>query len=287
MLRFFKSRKPFAAFIIAIICSPVGGMLYLGKGWRAVFYFLAFNLFGAAAFIAWLDGDTSLSLINILRLAAWPLTLIGALHCLLLARKGNMNISKWFARWYFVILLSLIAPICLGLTVRTFFIRAFTIPSSSMEPSLNRGDYFIVQEYNFKNRLKRGDIIAFKHQSGGTKLYFVKRIIGMAGDKLSYHDGNFTVNGVPLIRNQSHDDIYNEVSRDGISYEILNEHNSALPDKDYIVPANSYFVVGDNRHNSLDSRFDSFGSIPAGEITGKVIFNLYKNPAGKLTYKKL
>lgn len=131
------------------------------------------------------------------------------------------------------------------------------VPSSSMEPTLNIGDAVIVNGLAYvKNEPVRGDIIVFKGSEGdmvGKTL--IKRIIGLPGDDVMFIDGTIYINGQK----------YQE--------EYLNESIVTDSPFDYEVPEGCYFVMGDNREHSHDSRFWSDPFVKKEEIKGKMIFN--------------
>jgi signal peptidase I len=144
----------------------------------------------------------------------------------------------------------------LSLVIIVFVVQAFFIPSGSMEPTLRTGDRILVGKFTYRIwDIHRGDIIVFRYPLNPNK-DFVKRVVGLAGERIEIKDGLVLINGRPL----------NEV------------YPTALPGSDRAcasnygpetVPRDSVFVLGDNRCNSEDSRF--FGFVPTKNIVGRAL----------------
>ena len=163
--------------------------------------------------------------------------------------------------------------ILLALVIRTFVVQAFTIPSGSMMDTLLVGDYILVNKFLYGPELPftdihlpglraphRGDIIVFKYPQD-EKRDFIKRIIGVPGDTVQVRGAQVFVNGQPL------DESY-------VKLNPMRSHLGAAPYCGYaygceptVVPPGSYFVMGDNRDNSQDSRY--WGFVKREKIKGK------------------
>ncbi len=123
-----------------------------------------------------------------------------------------------------------------------------------MEPRIESDEYVLINALAFRfGRPQRGDIVAFHHESAGRAVY-IKRVIGIPGDRVAIHAGNVSVNGISLAEPYVH-------FRDGRSFA------------DVVVPAGSYYVLGDNRGNSEDSR--AWGFVPADALIGRAIFGVW------------
>ncbi|ODT87154.1 signal peptidase I [Phenylobacterium sp. SCN 70-31] len=201
---------------------------------------------------------------------------------------------------------TIVFALLIALVLRVIFFQPFTIPSASMEPNLYEGDYIIVSKYSygwskhsipfspplFEGRImerpvNRGDIAVFKLPSDGRTDY-VKRILGLPGDRLQMRDGLLYIND-KLIEREPLSPV-----RTDVGYGQIREvarYQERLPggrtyvtqdfgtdgDLDntdvYIVPDGHYFAIGDNRDNSLDSRvppaLNGVGYVPADHLVGK------------------
>jgi len=172
--------------------------------------------------------------------------------------------------------------------VVTFLLQAFTIPSESMEQTLLTGDYLLVDKFCYGgikgwNRLmpyrsvKRGDVIVF-HYPVNPAQDFVKRVVALPGDRLRLINKRVYVNGVPLLepyvqfvnplRNYYRDDFPQTDSPDyGVNAKWWKEMPKLVENHQLIIPADHYFVLGDNRDDSQDSRY--WGFVPRENIIGR------------------
>jgi signal peptidase I len=201
---------------------------------------------------------------------------------------------------------SLASVLVTGLFIITFIVQAFEIPSSSMENTLLIGDHVFVNREQLAPRttwlgpmlpyrqIHRGDIVVFLSPSE-QGLYVVKRIIGIPGDRIHLRDGAVYRNGEkldePYVIHQTGENSY-DAYRDNFPSvpppevgNVTAEWQMLLPQHiqgdDVVVPANSYFGMGDNRDVSLDSRF--WGFIPQRNVIGRPMFIYwsFETPAGQ------
>jgi signal peptidase I len=183
---------------------------------------------------------------------------------------------------------TVIYALAIALVIRTLAFQPYTIPSASMEPNLHQGDYIIVSKWSygysrhsiifspplFKGRIlfqppNRGDIVVFKLPRDGHTDY-IKRLIGLPGDRIQVRRGLVYVNERPLGEKPTgvidvHDrglpeqaTVQSETNPEGRRY-LIQTHGSSGPADNtgvYVVPPHCYFMMGDNRDNSADSRFD-------------------------------
>jgi signal peptidase I len=152
-----------------------------------------------------------------------------------------------------------------ALIVRTFFVQAFWIPSDSMEPTLHEGDRVLVNKLSYKlHDVHRGDIIVFKRPERAQSDTpeddiedLIKRVIGLPGDTIETVDGVIYINDKPLPE----------------PYLPPNTRSDQPPVTRQEIPDGQYFVMGDNRSNSQDSRW--FGPIDEDLIVGRAFVRIY------------
>lgn len=195
--------------------------------------------------------------------------------------------------------------ILLVFLIRSFVAEPFKIPSGSMMPTLLAGDYILVNKYTYGlrvplinnifyaiNRPQRGDVVVF-HYPPDPKIDYIKRIVGLPGDKIQYQDKHLIINGklLDLVAQNSYDyemeganiisaqrlkETLGEAKHDILIHDIPNRSEpGSLGEKlmngeTITVPADSYYAMGDNRDNSADSRV--WGFVPDNNLVGKAFF---------------
>ena len=210
---------------------------------------------------------------------------------------------------------SMCSVLVVGLFILTFLAQNFVIPSGSMEKTLLIGDHLVVDRITLAPPTKwmplvhyreprRGDIIVFiKPVPDGTDVdgnpiynFLVKRLVGVPGDHIHLRDGVVIINGVaqsfphaqpttPENRTPFLDDFPSEPAT--VDIGATEEWSVAMPshvkDGDLVVPPGMYFMMGDNRHNSLDSRY--WGFVPRQNIVGRPLFNYWSFKANEANYE--
>jgi signal peptidase I len=179
------------------------------------------------------------------------------------AAPGNPSPTRWIKEAAVVVVVAVLVAVLL----RAFVVQTFFIPSGSMEPTLQIGDRILVNKLSYHlHGVDRGDIVVFSRppteNCGGPEVNdLVKRVIGLPGDVISLLNGSVYVDGKKL------DETWLPASEQGITVAgpAGNSSNLARP---YRVPADNYFVMGDNRTDSCDSRY--WGPINRSLIVGKV-----------------
>ncbi len=184
---------------------------------------------------------------------------------------------------------SLLTTVVIAVFIITFVVQAFQIPSESMENTLLIGDYLLVDKLRYGDQggsfdhvmpyrsVRRGDIIVFKYPVD-PRQHFVKRVIAIPGDRLRLVNRRVYVNGIALsepyarhvgsFRIPYRDDFPELDTPDtGVQADWWLELKKLVEDGQLIVPAESYFVMGDNREDSLDSRY--WGFVPRANIVGR------------------
>lgn len=189
-----------------------------------------------------------------------------------------------YARSFFPVLL-------IVLVVRSFLFEPFRIPSSSMVPTLLVGDFIFVNKFTYGLRLPvtntkivdigdpdRGDVIVFKLPSD-TGVNYIKRLVGLPGDTVRYENRRLYINGARVDveamgqyrgEGESGALLYNETLGEA-GHEILLMPGRRSLEGTFRVPAGHYFMMGDNRDNSKDSRYRGVGIIPEQLIVGKAV----------------
>jgi signal peptidase I len=181
----------------------------------------------------------------------------------------------------------LMGIVVIAIFIVTFIVQAFQIPSESMENTLLTGDYLLVDKLHFGvddffgralpySKVKRGDIVVF-HYPLDPRLHFVKRVIGVPGDHVRLINRQVYINGAPLTEGyvhyfRPHDAFRDEFPRldflpAGLSGAWWQEMKKMVEDNQLIVPEGNYFVMGDNRDDSSDSRY--WGFVPQQNIVGR------------------
>lgn len=212
--------------------------------------------------------------------------------------------------WFKSNFLSLFYAILIAIIIRTFFFQAFFIPSSSMEPTLLVGDRIFVSKFSYGyskhsfpfslplinervlfSEPERGDIIVFKTPEN-LRIDYIKRLVGLPGDKIQMIDGILHINDIPIKRKKIRSEtklinngqirnvlVYKETMPNNISYETFDMGNTRADNTSEIfIPEDSYFFMGDNRDNSKDSRF--VGSVPKNNLVGKAQIIFFATEGG-------
>jgi signal peptidase I len=211
------------------------------------------------------------------------------------ASDGKANIAVdtviEYCRSFFPVLLFV-------LVIRSFIFEPFRIPSGSMMPTLFQGDFIFVKKYTYGLRLpvieekiyetgepERGDVVVFRLPSNPS-INYIKRVVGLPGDRIVYANHQIMVNGVKVALNRDAGKpvelVWDRRTKREIPMarwiEELGDRKHAIlianaaysvRDNEYIVPEGEYFMMGDNRNNSSDSRF--IGTIPESYLVGEAV----------------
>jgi len=192
-----------------------------------------------------------------------------------------------YARSFFPIVL-------IVLLLRSLLVEPFRIPSGSMMPTLLIGDFILVNKYTYGIRLpvlntkivemgepERGDIVVFRFPKD-PKVDYIKRVIGLPGDRIAYYNKQLYVNGEAIKQTTIAE--YQGVGQGnamtgarllsedlkGVNHDILIREGQPSVQGEFTVPEGQYFVMGDNRDNSNDSRY--WGTVPESHLVGKAFF---------------
>jgi signal peptidase I len=196
-------------------------------------------------------------------------------------KERSVGILVEYSRSFFPVLLFV-------LVIRSFIFEPFRIPSGSMMPTLLQGDYIFVKKYTYGLRLPviekkiirtgdpaRGDVAVFRLPSD-PNINYIKRVIGLPGDRVVYNDHRLVINGEKIDLNRDpdtplHENIpqFLESLGDREHAILITRPGNTARDGAYIVPEGSYFMMGDNRDNSRDSRF--IGVIADEYLVGEAV----------------
>ncbi|WP_020394555.1 signal peptidase I [Thiolinea disciformis] len=222
-------------------------------------------------------------------------TLITGLISLIywLMTRGKPKTEGGLEPWYVEYARSFFPVLLVVLLLRSFVFEPFRIPSGSMLPTLEIGDFILVNKFTYGLRLpvthhkllalnepKTGDVVVFRFPKN-PKVDYIKRVIGVPGDTIEWRNKELFINGTPALNKSIGE--YNAVDQDNrvtvtnrfseslgsVQHDILQVPIASGPVGKIIVPDGHYFVMGDNRDMSNDSRY--WGLVPEENLVGKAI----------------
>ncbi len=288
------------------LIAAFGGFLWIGAGRLAVATLVVIS---AISFVLIYVGFPVLPGVDL----AWLVDLSGLGLMVLSAAlvvpfTSRYRPNRWYAHGAWVLAFVLLSSPVAALLIRTFLFQPFSIPSSSMVPTLQEGDHLFVSKsaYGYSrysvpfNLLpiegrvygqepERGDVVVFKFPPDPSVDY-IQRIVGLPGEKIQMVNGVLHINDVAVGLEDAGTFTYEEMSKPvklqretlpgGIPHFVLDLSDNSIGDNTRVfeVPKGHYFVLGDNRDNASDSRF-SVGFVPYENLVGKAV-RLFWNSKG-------
>lgn len=294
--------KPWIALALAVLTAPLA-FLYLRRPRYAVIFALITLALAVGEVVAFGRGNMAASAAQFL---LWIATLFIVYR---FAKSSAPGRHPWYARWYGLagILASVLAVFG---AARVFFYEPFVIPSMAMQPTLEVGSRILVQKWGYGHlstlginfgrltatkQLQHGDIVVFDYPADPSQTY-IKRLVGLPGDRIVYRDKHLLVNGQDTYVRRAEDYLQPDLLKykqrhtqrlGAATFDVLIDpdvpimqdtprnfrfrENCTYAPEEFrcTVPAGHYFVMGDNRDNSADSRY--WGFVPADHVIGTVI----------------
>lgn len=294
--------RPWIAVVLSVASAPLG-LLYAGRPRWAGTFFVATTTIAILAFLRAFAGVSD-TIMGVLEIAA---AIVGIILAYRAAKTAPERIRPRYTRWYGLLAIAGAFAIT-AIAFRIWVYEPFKIPSTAMSPTAEIGSRVIVQKFGYGHfstygftlgsrpisaPLHRGDVIVFDYPVDPAETY-IKRIVGLPGDQVVYRDKHLFVNGVDTRVRQLDDYLRPDLPRysqrfldklDGTTFATLQDDVQRTPEpsnfafRDHCtytknevrcdVPAGNYFVMGDNRDNSLDSRY--WGFVRSDLIIGKVV----------------
>ena len=299
------SRSWWSTALVALFGGPFGGFLWIGAGGLAITWLIVTSLASIAIGYAGFPVFPGVNLAWVADVAWLGLAALSVIIVVPFAPRFRPD--KWYAHGLSVLILVLLTSYGAALAIRTFLFQPVSVPSGSMEPTLQVGDYFFASKYAYgygrysapfgllpiDDRVlgslpQRGDVVVFRPRTDPETDY-VKRIVGLPGDRIQMIDGRLYINHVAVkledLGDYSTDEIRSarlqrETLPEGVSYLVIDYTAASIGDdtSEIVVPVGEYFMLGDNRDNSADSRF-AMGTVPYGNLVGKAV-RLFWNSNG-------
>lgn len=169
--------------------------------------------------------------------------------------------NKKFKKELFSIVIYTVIVLSLAFIIQSFVFQRTLVDGHSMEEALHDEDQLIISKLSYAiNEPKRFDIVVFPYQYD-EDTYYIKRIIGLPGEKILIKGNTIYINGEPLT--------------ESYGKEAMDEDTAGIAATELLLAEDEYFVMGDNRNNSTDSRSEDVGPVKKEEIIGKAVFRIW------------
>ena len=264
-----KYRRPWLAGLLSLIGAPVGHV-YCGRPQRAVAFWLAGMLVFPIVAFCWVTfrlgpiGFVTLTGVAI----AFPF--VQAFDAMWIAWNAKDSHLGRFQRWWIYVLVFLIGYVsntCCAMLVKTFIAEVFMVPTRAMAPTIQPGDRIIVDKiWTRANSPKRGDIVVYQSVQDPSQLH-VMRVLALPGETIGIEGAKTFVDNNEINVPEAHTD---SLTPPGFVSEQLSKS------KEILIKPDSFFVVGDNRNLSYDSRF--VGAIPNRNLRATAVNILWSQP---------
>jgi signal peptidase I len=258
-------------------------MLYVARATWAGFYFTLEVVIGVTEFV--LRGKIGIEWLRYFSFG-WLLMIACSVHAYQIAKYWHpIAVRPWYSRWYWLSAMP-VALFVVIFSVRAFLYEPFRMPSGAMLPSIRIGSILLTQKWGYGHYgtygvtlgkteltrdIHRGDFIVFEFPTDPS-IYYAKRVIGLPEDVVQYQEKRLIINGTVVkteqISSDNNFDILQETMGD-VVYNVMNSRVRSASDFEFTVPVRSYFVLGDNRDYSRDSRY--WGAVPEKNIVGRVV----------------
>ena len=267
-----RGKSRFVAGLLSLITFG-GGHVYIGRARRGLTLVAAYLAIQVAFVIAAFLLPPHFLPIAIYFVAAVSCLVLGyiaiAFDAVRLARRSESPSPRW---WLVLAAMAAIAVVSFGVGTLATLVkpeqpwRMFSVPSSSMQPTLQVGEHFIGDMTYYRTHAPaRGDLVLYRLPRDPGTIY-VKRIVALPGDRVEFRDGRAVVNGL---------------AEADAGIDVGNPRASLNNMREISVPAGQVFVVGDNRSNSTDSRISMHGPVPVANLIGRATEVLWSDSAAR------
>lgn len=285
-------RRPWRAVLLSL--ATIGlGQLYCGRPRRGLIVWLLCMATTVAGFTVAMvvPGVAQLAILIVAVLAPFVLSASDAWHCARTARADYWlrRYNRWYVYTALILFSALVWQPFLKDQLTSNVATAYRIPSGAMEPTLLVGDYLLAVP--LRDPVVRGQLVTYRTQTGA----FAKRVVGLPTDTLAMHAGTLSVNGrqvpEPYAQRDSADPMWPEFTwqrayllhpNDSITYRPTLQNWGPI-----VVPPHQYFILGDNRGNSLDSRFQGFLSEDAFTGVPRTVYFSRDTETGHVRWARL